>query len=340
METNTTDTARTMKLVDLLLQSIVDANSPEIKILVGHRFPDDDAWLCLWLAKKFIPKTAKAQIVFLNAGERLPGPTNDASVLHFDTGLGEYDQHGKNLRRTSSASLLAEKIGLLKDNPGIKPLIELATAVDNIEPLPTTSLHFLIEAYPWMFRNGNGSSPTNWAKVQERVFEAFDIIYGQETQRIENRKSLQEFAEKTILPNGLKITSILWHPELREAAFEDGAAVVIWTANRGAKGFYTGIQRNRKYPVSLDRVAVDLRRIEAAAQGIDVKGKNLIYVGKNGPITVWYLHDSLGLILNGSRTYKLMDNEYTRLSPRQIVGIVHGTLKNIPRETVSRWNVK
>jgi len=332
VKTNTKET-QTLGPIDRILEIIFDQNTPEIKTLVTHRFPDDDGWLCFWIAKKFIPKTVNAKLVFVNAGETLPGLEDNPSVLHFDTGKGKYDQHGKNLKRTCSAAILAEKLGIL-DNPGLRPLLEMATAVDSAEKLPDRDLHFLIEGYPRLYQNGN----INWEKVQERIFEDFEVIYGQETQRVEGRKNLELFAERTTLSNGLKVTSILWHPELREAAFEDGAAVVIWTLTRGGKRFYTGIQRNRNYSkLRLDGVAAALRHAEAGARGIDVRGKDLLYIDRQGPVTSWYLHDSLTLILNGSRSWRPKDDEYTKLVPRQIIGIVHRTLSFISREVVSQW---
>lgn len=329
METNTEK--RTEELVDQLLKVIFDQATPEIKTLVTHKFPDDDAWLCLWIAKKFIQKAANAQIVFVNAGETLFGTEGNPSVIHFDTGNGQYDQHQKSDRkRTCSSALLVEKLGLDEEEvAGLRPLLEMATAVDNIKKLPETSLHFLIEGYPRLFNN-NGN--VDWQRVHERVFDNFEIVYGQEKQRVESRKNLDKFAERTILANGLKVTTILWHPGLREAAFEEGAAAVIWTISKnGGKRFYTGIQANRDYPeLRLTNVVLALRSIEAKAHGISEE--------KAG--NVWFLLGNQKFIANGTRTHQPADDEYTKLVPRQIVGIVHRALSAIPREKVSQWKVK
>jgi len=325
VETNTEK--RTEELVEQLLKVIFDQATPEIKTLVTHKFPDDDAWFCLWIAKKFIQKAANAQIVFVNAGETLFGTEGDPSVIHFDTGNGQYDQHQKSDRkRTCSAALLVEKLDLdEKEVTSLRPLLKMTTAVDNVEKLPETSLHFLIEGYPRLF-NKEG---VDWEKVQGRVFDDFEIIYGQEKQRQQTRKNLDKLAERTTLANGLRVTTILWHPELREAAFEEGAAAVIWTISKsGGKRFYTGIQTNRNYPeLRLTNVALALRSIEVKAHGIsEEKAEN-----------VWFLHDSQKFVANGTRTHQPTDDEYTRLVPRQIVGIVHRALSTIPREKVSQW---
>lgn len=322
--------SRVVQLVDVLVDILFKDNSPEIKTLVGHRFPDDDTWLCCWIARKFIPKAANATITFVNAGESLPGTENDPSVLHFDTGHGEYDQHGTKSWRMSSAHILVKKLeekSKIKE-PALNPLIELATAVDNIKPLPPTSIHFIIEGFARIKKAGN--STIEWNKVQEKVFELFEIIYNQEKQRIQSREDLGKLAEWTNLPNGIRVAALLGHPELREAAFEAGATVVVWTQPKGNNKFYTGIQRHRNSEVRLDGVAGALRWAEARERGINVQGRNLRYIGQT-PEIPFYLHDSLGLILNGSRSRKLEEKEFTKLQPRQILGIVHQSLSNVPK---------
>jgi hypothetical protein len=342
-----TDTkeSQTEKLIDRLMEIISDQNTPEIKTFVTHRFPDDDGWLCLWIAKKFIPKTANAGLVFVNAGETLPGSEGDLSVFHFDTGGGENDQHGKGLKRSCSAVLLVKRLRELGHvNPlneaGLKPLLEMVTAVDNVEPLPPTSIHFAIEGYPRLPEAKNRDGTINWQWVQQEVFRLFDIAYSQETLKVQNRENLAKFAEWTTLPNGLKVAYLPWHPGCKDAAFEKGAHAAVWTISRGKTHFYTGISTNRKYPLYLDNVAAALRDQEAKVRQIDVRDADLHYVGQEGPINVWYLHDSKKLILNGSRTWKPTEDEYTRLAPRQIVGLILRALSAIPSEIVSRWNSK
>lgn len=321
----------TEQLVDLVIRLALEQAAPEVKTLVGHKFPDDDVWLCCWMARRFVPKAKHAQIVFVNAGQTLPNTQGDPSVLHFDTGGGEYDQHGKGLgqTQTSSASILAEKLGLT--DHALKPLLDLAEAVDNIKPLPATSIHFAIEGYPRMFWSRDKG--TDWQKVQERVFEFFEIVYGQEIGRLLSRENLKKYAEWTSLPNGIKIAGILGHPELREAAFEQGATVVVWTQSRYG-GFYTGIQVNRQSTVRLATVAETLRLAEANVRGIDVRGKNLTYLGRAEPVNTWFLHDSLKLILNGSRSWAPKDYEFTKLPVRHIMGLVCQSLAAIPKERV------
>lgn len=358
-------------LIDRILETLLQPSTPEIKTLVGHQWPDDDVWLSLWLAQRFLPEAKDAEIAFVNAGESLPGSESDHSVVHFDTGGGAYDQHGKGFKKTASAEILARALGVRKD-PGLQELLEMVIKVDNVEPIPATSIHFTIEGYPHLSNLRLPNGQPDWKTIQERVFELFNTVYGQETQKAKSRANLERFAERTVLSNGLTLGILLWHPELREAAFERGAAVVVWTegywvnkqtgvtlslveynqekrraTQEGSfnpddwkRVFYTGIQTNRRFPsLYLSTVAFELRTSEAEKLGISVsraEQEQLYAVGREGPITRWFLHDSLHLILNGSRTWTPRKEELTELTPSEIVGIVTKTLSRIPRNVFNR----
>lgn len=333
---NPQEEVRLERLVDALIRALVDT-APEVKKLVGHRFPDDDVWFCCWMARKFMPKAAGAEIIFVNAGTALPGSEDDLSVIHFDTGGGEFDQHTKERARTSSATLLAGKLDLTQD-PGLKALLAMVTAVDNVEPLPPTSIHYAIEGYPRHPNCKKEDGTIDWGKVGERVFELFDSVYGQETQRAQSRENLQKHAVWTTLPNGLKVVSLLWNPNLREAAFEQGADVVLWTQARGSNRFYVGVQRNLKLPqLSLRGVAMHLREEEARLRQIQVDRRDLDYLQREGPVSNWFLHQSLGLVLCGSRTWELTAEEYTKIHPRALIQFVCRPLSAIPQDQVDGW---
>ncbi len=320
---------RTEELVDRVIEAFINQNAPEIRTLVGHIWPDTDAWLCLWIAKKFVPKTAKAEIVFVRSGESLPGSDDDPSVLHFDTGGGEYDQHGKSSRRTSSAMLLAQHLEL-QDDPGLGALLELTVMVDNVEQIAPTNLHYIIEGLPRIHRGADNQ--IDWVAAQRAVFDMFDIVYGQETGRQESRDRLEEFAGFHTLPNGLRYTELLWCPNLREAAFERGADVVLWTQHKKS-GFWVGVQVNRRSGVLLSSVVASLRKAEVAKRGIAAEG-DLARVGQEG--TNWFLHDSRRLVLCGSRTHELTDEEFTRLTFQQVCQAVGQALEKIPRDVVAK----
>jgi hypothetical protein len=317
----------TENLVDRIVRLALDQDSPEIRTLVVHNWPDTDAWLCLWVAKKFVRKAEGAEIVFVRSGEILAGSEDDPSVLHFDTGGGKYDQHGKSLPRTSSAVLLAQGLEI-HDNPGLKALLELTVMVDNVEEIAPTNIHYIIEGLPRIHLNTDNEP--DWTTVQKTVFDMFDIVYGQEASRQKSRDDLEKLAGFYTLPNGLRFTELLGCPRLREAAFERGADVVLWT-ERKKNGFYVGVQVNRRSGVLLSSIAVNLRRAEAAKRGLTLED-DFTFVGQKG--TNWFLHDSLKLILCGSRTHELTGDEFTKLTVQQICQVVGETLEKIPEQVV------
>lgn len=353
-------------LVDKIFNAIVE-QIPRIETLVGHRWPDDDVWFSFWLAKRFLPEAKDARMVFVNAGEALPGSEGDPSVIHFDTGGGKYDQHGRELKKTASAELFARALGI-RENPGLQTLLDMVIKTDNAEEVARDSIHFAIEGYPYRFKLPSGQP--DWTKVQERVFELFDMVCHQEELTAKNRVDLEKFAQWVILPNGIKLAVILWQPSLREAAYEKGAAVVLWTSslrrnkqtgqilthgefnhekrtatqegrwnnNEWGQVFYTGIQTSREWPhLFLTRAAYDLRFMEAWKRGTPVEEQELSQVGQVPGMPQWFLHDSRHLILNGSRTHTPMEGEFTELTPTEIIGSVKKSLSRIPRQLVSRW---
>lgn len=321
---------RTEELVDRIMEIAHSRSAPDIWTLVGHKWPDIDAWMCLWLAKRFIPEAANARIAFVNAGERLLWSDNDRAVLHFDTGGGQYDQHGKSAGRTSSAMLLAKNLGI-QDDPGLKALLELTIMVDNVEELSPTNLHYIIEGLPRVYQNARRQPDWEW--VQGTVFQMFEIIYGQETGRQRSRDTLGALGSFYELSNGIRVAEILENPSLREAAFERRADVVVWT-DRKKGGFYVGVQVNRRSRVTLSEVVAELRKAEAEVRGINVEGQRLDYEERREPVPNWFLHDSLNLILCGSRTWELAEDEFTKLTRQQVCEAVRRALERIPEQVV------
>ncbi len=152
-----------------------------------------------------------------------------------------------------------------------------------------------------------------------------------------SRAEFHRYAQPKILLNGLLVTTLPWSPNLREVAFEKGAAVVIYTERRG-KGFWVQIQRSRNYPqLTLDNVAAALREAEARARNIPTNGKNLRQIGED-PDTQWFLHDSRAFVACGTRTHPLKGEELSKLNLATIVGYVHQALGAIPQGIVKSWS--
>ena len=100
-----------------------------------------------------------------------------------------------------------------------------------------------------------------------------------------------------------------------------------------------GVQRSRHLTglLSLRGVAVNLRAVEAQLRSIEVRREDLGYTGREGLTSVWFLHQSMGLILNGSRTWKLTEEEYTNIKPSNLALPVCRALSAIPQDQVAKW---
>ncbi len=316
------------------LIAALSGETPTPKKLVVHRRPDTDAWSCVYLAHKHIPGAKNAEIVFVKAGELLPGSENDPTIIHFDTGGGDYDQHGRGLANSCSARILMERLGV-KD-AAAEPLLALATAVDNVNRVDPTSIHYVIEGMPYHF-NVAGKGP-DWKTIQQRVFEMFDILYNQEAGRIEARKLLDTIAVWVTLSNGLRIAYLGKEARCREAAFERGAAVVVWVTYRG-QFKQVGIQVNRAYPeLSLTNVAIALRQAEARAHNMPVTTEDFRGPGMK---LCWFLHDSGRLVACGTRTHPVTSKEEETLgSPEDIWRLTQQAIEAIPPTLVYRWSNK
>ncbi len=307
----------------------------KFRVLVGHINPDEDVWLGFWLSERFGLCEKEVEYRFVPAGTALPGSANDPTVLHVDTGGGEFDQHGRSLKMACSAGLLAAKLGI-KDDPGLKAILEWVTIGDNAAAkLPPTHVHFQTTALSRQKSCQNENGETDWMKVKERVYEIFDTIYNQETNRFRAEVDLPRFASWKAVVRGdglkpIKVCSLFERPHLREAAYERGADVVIWTTRNDKEGrYYVGVQVSRDSDVKLTKAAALLRFGESKKRGLGLDHRELAYIGQKEPVRGWFLHDSLKLILCGSTRAPLQDHEYTQLTPDEIERLVHIALADM-----------
>lgn len=298
-----------------------------IRYVVTHLHPDFDAWLCYWLFTRFVPGAEGAELRFVPAGTRW-GEHEDPTIVHVDTGLGKFDQHGKCLLNSSSALLITEAFGIDKD-PGLRALLQLAVVVDNAKEIEPTSIVCQIRAYPAIIIDQQTRQP-DWHKIKQRVFEIFEIVYHQENDR---HNAQQEFAQNSrwhTTNNGLRLALLDDRPHLRGPAFNAGADVVLWFFRRGNDRFYVGLViNNQSITLNLDYVAYCLRWWEAHMAGISLDGDDTYLYGHGtvGPAGQWFLHDSGNLILYGSKTHPLPASECTRLTRKRIEDIVFAALE-------------
>lgn len=325
-------------LVANVATSIDAANSPTSTVrpwkLVTHHRPDTDAWVCLWGAMKFLVKDDPWEITFVPAGAALsPEEASGYRVLHMDTGKGEFDQHEKNLVRTSSFELFCQKHGLEKD-PALQPILELTIATDNVEAVNRTSIHYVLKGLAYHYKDPE-TKEIDWDAARIAAFVCLDIIYSQAQERERNRAVYLENKNGRELQNGIRVANLYNRPGTRDAAFEDGMDVVCYFVRRGKRGFYPIIQVNRNSPVVLDRVIFGLRAAEAKKRGVQTKGVDMWAVGSNPLFGGWYFHDSRRMIACGTNGHELEDNEFTKLSEKEIMDVVYRQLGELPASVKS-----
>jgi hypothetical protein len=296
-----------------------EASAQKPWVLVTHQRPDTDALCCLWAAERFIvPKGAPCTVAFIEAGDTyVANEGDDVEVLHMDVGGGNCDQHGKLLERASSFMLLAKEYGLEND-PALQSILDLTIRTDNVEEIDRTSIHYVFKGLPGICREG---SEISWIQVLENAYVILDIIYGQEQAREKSRLEFKKTGRMKTLRNGLRIATVWWNPSLREAAFEAGADVVMWTQKR-SKGIEVGIQVGRSSNVPLIGAMRAIRAAEARARGTDVSKVDLGSLGTLECLPGWFLHDSKRLILSGSRSRRLQGDEFTKLTPEKILDAI------------------
>ncbi len=305
--------------------------------LVTHRNPDTDAYACLWLAARRIVGDAEYTFIMLPAGQRL-APEDEAGyrVLYMDTGGGPLDQHGiDSYEETSSFRRMCEHYGFAKDE-ALWPLINLTVASDNIHELPPHSVHYVLSGLSNYHRN-HETKVVDWELCLDHAFAEFDILYGREKQRLE---SIAEFHRvnppRYTLENGLNVCHIWGKPHLREAAFELGADVVMWTILKGKGRYYLGIQLSRRTPAKVEdgmaSLMAGLRIAEAKKRGISTVGQDLRAPGQNsalfGGLFLLGKPNKRRLILCGSRSATLSADEYLKLTPEEVNDILNERLSN------------
>lgn len=309
----------------LIEQPVAETNDLPWKLVV-HQRPDTDALACLWAADRFVvPNANVRQVCFIEAGCTLPAEDVEGfNVLYMDVGGGDCDQHGKRLVRASSFELLARKYGFIED-PGIRHILELTVASDNVERLDRLNMHYYFKGLPHLLRDPT-TQQVDWGGVVDRAYEVFNVFYGMHAAQATSHAQWREKGRRQRLRTGINVGCIWWNPGLREAAFDDGSDVVMWTSARGKNRFEVGIQVGRRSRVTLIQVAAALRKAEAAKRNVELTGEEAAVIGACLQVPTWFLHDSTKLILAGSRSKRLLPEEYTTLTPSEIRDILVATL--------------
>ncbi len=288
-------------------------------ILVTHDSPDPDAFACLWFAVRFVVGDAPYEIRSVRAGERLPdGECAGCHTLHMDTGRGQFDQHERELHRASSFKLLVEEYGYAED-PGIAPILAMTVAVDNVDQMAWTDASYVLKGLRFYYKDPE-SKQIDWDAAVIMANTLLNILYDQARSRARAAKEWEEIGSLITLPNGLKLAYLGFKPNLRGAAYEAGADVVVWMVPR-SKRFYPIIQLGRGCSLKLNALVAEIRKAEATKRGISSRGY-LGVIGSMPQFGGWVLHDSCRLILCGSRSHELTEEtEFPTLKPHEILDI-------------------
>jgi hypothetical protein len=308
-------------------------------IFCTHQNPDTDAYACVWAMVRFVIEE-DADFKIVTTDERLTADeTGDAEVFYLDCCGGDFDQHGKELERSSSFELVCARYGLL-DDPGIEVILEMTKASDNDERLSPDSLHYALSGLRRMYTD-KATKETDWAACFQTAMMLLNSLYEQTLSR---RKYADEYAalkeklgDKLLITtdNNLLFVPLLGKGQLKEAARDDGADVVMVTRplrGENANMFTVMIQVGRNVELNLDHVMSALRGAEARRRGIPTEQwatKDLWATGENKLFGGWYYHDSRRLIVCGTPKHELIEGEFTRLNPREVIEIVKTVLGQI-----------
>ncbi len=300
--------------------------NPDLPYLaVTHEAPDTDAMVCLWFIKNLIALPAGRDFDwrFVRSGERLSIVDGTGyNVIHVDTGFGRFDQHGMQMERGSSFELLAEHFGYA-DEPGIRELVELTRATDNVEKVDPCSLHYFFKGLRGTVKKEDGRTP-DWETILHHVFVALSSLHSHHCMVAKGDENFKAKGQVEELRNGVKLCVNLFQDIHQEAAFRAGVNVMVWCKKKKGK-MMVGVQSDG---LRLGNLCAALRLAEAQARNITLTASDLNQLGTLEHQPTWFAHRSNKLILAGSLTHIPKDDEYTQLSPSLIAFIARAALSN------------
>jgi len=286
-----------------------------IEKIVLYSGADFDALFAAWLFVRNVSFAKYAKFDFVKIGETWKNQPvdSDPAIVHIDTGGGKFDHHGGKAK--SATRIMVTELGL-EDDPALKKLLALIEAYEKADKMEFYAPSQLITGWYYLYRS-------NPKLVVERSFEVFDILYGQEKQRIE----IEEKSDKVEWrkANGKKIAILDEIPQLRDWCFDNGADIVVWKNTNNGVPYY-GIQVSRNQDILLNKVVAALRRTEAVARMIDLGDVDIEAIEEIAELPGWYLHHSGKLVLCGSRKKPLKKHEVSQLTFKQIIKTISENL--------------
>jgi hypothetical protein len=274
------------------------------KVIVTHIFPDLDAIASAWLLIRFNPDFSETDIKFVPAGGTYQNLAvdSDPTVIHVDTGLGQFDHH-QLTEKTCAAELVfkylkAEKLIADKHLAGLERLIKLVTAFDNFDdffwPEPAEDRYDL--ELPELINNLKISGKLN---DKELVYQGILLLDAALTGLTIKSKSEEEIKNgqqfKTKWGKAIAVTS--QNSSLSKLAQKLGFCVIV------VKDPKTGFVSVKSQP----KPEIDLEPVYAKLKAAD-------------PQASWFFHQSRHIISNGSRHNQSV--QATGLDLKELITIV------------------
>lgn len=277
-----------------------------MKTLVTHISVDQDAVASAWLAKRYMPEFADAEIKFVSAGKTLDDkkPDEDPDIIHVDTGLGQFDHHQlddptQQFSATERVFNYLKAEGHLKQHD-VEPLQRMTDHITQIDhfkevfyPDPTA------DRYDFMLRQIIDGMKINRMKdedIVEVVFKCLDGIFLVIRQKIA--------AEGEI--NKGYIFESMW-----------GKTIAMDTKNEEAikHALKSGYMLVLKREPDHGHIRIKSRPVP----DIDLTPVYEILKTRD-PKATWYLHPSKHMLLNGSS--KRPDSVASSLALPQVIEII------------------
>ena len=295
--------------------------------IVTHKSCDIDAISSTWLLKRFYPNWDGAEIVFVNAGEGLPGHSqaeagsenaieilDGVETIHVDTGMGALDHHQTSDSNTCGASLTLDFILKNPESNLHKHEIKLE-AVRRIIDLVVDDDHFQEIYYPD-------------ANHDIYEFGVVSIIQGYKLNHQKDDESLVNFIFEILGAILQNLEKKIWaEREIKEKGIEFeskwGKAMAVETINDEVlklsqmMGYHLAVRKDPNEGFVRIKAVPDKRNTEAL--GIDLT-EAYDKLKEMDPESTWFLHVSKRMLLNGSSKNPTMQG--TKLTLDQVIEVL------------------
>lgn len=296
--------------------------------IVTHKSSDLDAIASVWLVKRFYPNWDGAEIVFVNAGEKLPGTyknegepieiVDGVECMQVDTGLGALDHHQTSDNNTCGAKRTLDFILTNPDSTlnkhdvrleAVRRIIELVIDDDHFQEVYYPEANHdiyelgivsLIQGYKLMFQKDD-------ARLVTFVMECLDAILHNFETIIWAQREIKEKGIEFESPWGKAIAIETINDEVLKRAQIMGYIISV------RKDPNEGFIRIKAMPDKRgeDSLGIDLTPVYEKLKAMD-------------PDASWFLHVSKRMLLNGSS--KNPEMKVSHLTLEQVIAV----LKNNP----------